>query len=328
MAKTVKKAVKIKENGTESSKLEKDLLELESEFGLKSLKKDKVESTPSGSYMIDRATGIGGLPNGKIVEIWGQESSGKSTIVQHAMASYQKLYPDKKVAYMDFEYSLDPVYAAAIGVDMDKLLVYQPDNQEQGYDMICQLIEKGIVSLVVIDSHTAATPKKIIEGGMGDATMAVQARNNSKFLAKIKGPLERNKTTLIGVSQTRVNIGGMGDVNIPTGGNAWKFYSDMRFKIWKSLDKEKESNRTTLDVVKNKCANPFGKAEFDILWGVGVFREKEILEMAIEKSIVKKGGSWYTYNNDSLGQGAEAVCQLFKDNPDLFEEIRESTLKD
>ena len=327
MAKTVKKATKmIKEEGAENNKLEKALLELENEFGLKSLKKDKVESTSSGSYMIDRATGIGGIPNGKVVEIWGPESSGKSTIVQHIMASYQKTYPDKKVAYFDYEYSLDPIYASAIGINMDTLLVYQPDNQEVGMDMICQLVEKGIVSLVVIDSHTAATPKKIIEGEMGDATMAMQARNNSKFFAKIKGPLERTKTTLIGVSQTRANIGGMGDVIIPTGGNAWKFYADMRLKIWKQLDKEKESNKTTLDVVKNKCANPYGKAEFDILWGVGIFVEKEILDLAIEKGMIKRSGSWFSYNDSNIGQGAESVCQLFKDNVDLYNEIKEKVL--
>lgn len=322
---TKKKAVEKEE--IKDNKLEKDLLELENEFGLRSLKKDNVESTPSGSYTIDRATGIGGIPNGKVVEIWGPESSGKSTIVQHIIASYQKNHPEKKVAYMDFEYSLDPIYATALRIDMEKLLVYQPDNQEQGYDMICQLVERGIASLVVIDSHTAATPKKIIEGEMGDATMALQARNNSKFFAKIKGLLERNKTTLVGVSQVRSNIGGMGDLNIPTGGNAWKFYSDMRFKIWKQLDKEKESNKTTLDVVKNKCSNPFGKAEFDINWGLGINNEKEILDLAIEKGVIEKGGSWYKYNGESVGQGAESVCQLFKDNPELFEEIKTKTLK-
>lgn len=322
------KKVIVKEDKAEGSKLEKDLLELEKKFGLQSVKKGELEVTSSGSYMIDRATGIGGYPKGKIIEIWGPESSGKTTIMLHAIASFQKLHPERKVVFFDYEHAYDLNYATNLGVDDDTLLKYQPDDQEQGYDMICGLVSKKIVSLVVIDSQTAAIPKKIIEGDMTDATMALQARKNSQFLGKIKGELDRAGVTLLVVSQTRSDIGGMSNAgDTPTGGKAWKFYADMRLKVWKSLDKEHESNKTTLDVVKNKCSKPYGKAEFSIDWGTGINNEREILDLGIEKDIIKKGGSWYSYNGDNIGQGAENVCQLFKDNPELYEEIKEKVLK-
>lgn len=285
-----------------------------------------LSSISSGSYTIDAATNINGYKRGTVIEIFGPESCGKSTIVLHAIAEHQKVITDKKVVLIDYEYSFDASYARSVGVDINNLLVYQPNSMEQGYDMIIDLAKSGLCSLIVIDSHTAAPPQKILEGEMSDVTMGLQARNNSKFLMMIKGVLSKTQTTLIGVSQTRSNIGSMGGGDIPTGGNAWKFYSDMRFKVWKSLDKEKGLNCTTLDVVKNKCATPWGKAEFDIVWGEGIDTIQEIVNMAVDKKIVEKSGSWYSYNGTKLGQGFNNVKILLDDNIELFNEIKEKVL--
>lgn len=297
-------------------------------------KKNKLEKadigdlkiTSSGSHTIDAATGIGGIPSGKLIEIWGAESSGKSTIMLHITTQFQEKFIEKRVALFDYEHAYDKKYAKDLGVDIDKLLIYQPDNQEQGYDMIIGLLEKNICSLIIIDSHTAATPLAIIEKGMDESTMGVQARNNSKFLSKVKGLLATSETTMIAVSQTRVNIGGMGDVNVPTGGNGWKFYADMRFKLWKVNDKGNELNKTTLDVVKNKCAPPFGKAEFNIVWGKGIDTMQEVLDMAIEKNIIKQSGSWYSMGETKLGQGSNGVKEMFCDNVEFYEEIKKKVL--
>lgn len=302
------------------------LKELEGKYGLTKLEKGDTVVIDSGSYTINRATGLGGYPLGKLIELFGQESCGKSTIVLHAIASFQKNLPEKKVALFDYEYSFDLGYAKSVGVDVDKLLIYQPNTQEQGYDMIIGLLEKEVCSLIVIDSHTSAIPTKILEGEMGDATIGIAARNNSKFLGKIKGLLEKSQTLCLAVSQTRTNIGGMGDVNVPTGGNSWKFYSDLRFKIWKSNDKVNELNKTTLDVIKNKCAIPFGKAEFDIVWGKGIDNAGEIIDMGCESGVIKKAGSWFSYEGTKIGQGKDSVRELFAKNPELFEEIKQKVL--
>lgn len=314
---------KIKE---EKTGIEAILKELESKYGLTKLEKGETVIVDSGSHTINRATGLGGYPLGKLIELFGQESCGKSTIVLHAIASFQKNLPEKKVALFDYEYSFDIAYAKSVGVDVDKLLIYQPNTQEQGYDMIVALLEKEVCSLIVIDSHTSAIPTKILEGEMGDATIGIAARNNSKFLGKIKGLLEKSQTLCLAVSQTRTNIGGMGDVNVPTGGNSWKFYSDLRFKIWKSNDKAKELNKTTLDVIKNKCSNPFGKAEFDIIWGKGIDNEGEIIDMGCESGVIKKAGSWFSYEGTKIGQGKDSVKELFISNPELYSEIKQKVL--
>jgi recombination protein RecA len=303
------------------------LAELEKKFGLGIVEPAELKTVSTGSYTLDIATGVGGYGLGKIIEMYGPESSGKSTVCLHAIAEFQKEFPDKKVFLFDYENSFDMSYAATVGVNVSELIIYQPDDQEQGFDMILGVVDAGLASLIVIDSHTSAIPKRIIEGDMSDATYALQARNNSKFLGMIKGKLGKTGTTLIAISQTRANIGGM--IKLPdtsTGGNSWKFYADMRFKIWKQLKKDNELNRTTVDVIKNKCAAPFGKAEFDILWGYGIDTYGEILDMASEAGIVKKSGSWYSYGDAKLGQGRESAIELMKDNEGLFIEIKDKVM--
>jgi len=306
---------------------EQILLELEKKFGLESKKsKGDTKSVSSGSYRLDRATEIGGHPIGKVIEMFGLESSGKSTIALHAIKEFQIAFPGRKVALYDFEHSFSEKYAENIGVDVDALLIYQPDYMEQGYDLLLGQIENGLISLAVIDSHTAAMPKAIVEGEMSAATIGLQARINSKFLGKVKGLLEKNECTLMGVSQTRVNIGGMGDTNISTGGSAWKFYSDVRYKLWKRVDKDNELNESHIEVIKNKCAKPFGEAVLDIVWGVGFDNHGEIIDMGVECGLIKKSGSWYSYDEKKIGQGREAVKDLFIDNDEFFQQVKERVL--
>jgi recombination protein RecA len=300
---------------------------LEKKYGMQKVKAQKSEIVSTGSYALNSATRLGGYPKGKLIELYGAESSGKSTMVLHAIAQFQKACPDKKAALIDYEYSFDKGYAESLGVDVENLLIYQPDSQEVGYNMILGLLEAHICSLIVIDSHTAAIPLKVIEGEIGISTIGLSARNNSNFLGKAKGLIDKSKTTIIAVSQTRVDIGGMGDTNKPTGGSAWKFYADMRLKVWKSNDKDNELNKTTVDVVKNKCAVPFGKAEFNILWGIGIDNIQEIIDIAVMKDIVKRAGSWYSYGEVKLGQGVNGVKKLFEDNPELMEEIKNKILE-
>jgi len=306
---------------TEQTDIEKRIAAVESKHKIDKAEIANLVVTSSGSYMVDMATQIGGIPLGKVIEIWGQESCGKSTLVLHITAQFQKAFPNKKVALFDYEHSYDVKYAKKLGVDVDNLLIYQPDSQEQGYNLILGLIEADVISLAIIDSHTSAIPEKIIESDIGDATMGISARNNSTFLGKVKSLLDAHKTTLIGVSQTRANIGGMGDNNITTGGNSWKFYSDMRFKMWKTNDKVKELNSTTLDVVKSKVGKPFGKAEFNINWGQGIDNMQEILDLAIEQEIIKQGGSWFSYGDMKIGQGAIKAKEFLADNGEILGEI-------
>jgi len=294
---------------------------LEKKYGMSRAPLSQLTVTSTGSIQLNLATNIGGTPLGKMIEIFGPESSGKSTIVLHQIAEYQKAFPERRAVLIDFEHSFDSIYASSIGVNTDTLLLYQPDNQEQGYDMILGLIQKEIASLIVIDSQTAAAPKAVVDGEMGDATIAIQARNNSKFCLKVKGLLSLHNTTLIFVSQTRDRIGGMGETSGTTGGNAIKFYADMRWKIWKMNDKAHESNKTTIDVIKNKLGNPFGQAKVDILWGKGFDKMGEIIDYAVQFDIIQKGGAWYAYGETKLGQGIEKTKQLFEDNPELYEEI-------
>jgi len=302
------------------------LAELERKYGMGRASINDLTIVSTGSIQLNQAMEIGGTAVGKMIELFGENSSGKSTLCLHQIAEYQKAFPEKKVAMFDFENSFDKKYAEAIGVNTDDLLIYQPDFQEVGYNMVLALIEKDIVSCVVIDSQTAACPKAIIDGEMGDSTIGLQARNNSKFCMKVKGLLNIHKTTLFIISQTRSNIGGYGDPTITSGGNAIKFYADARWKIWKIGDKEHEANKTTVDVVKSKIGKPFGQAKFQIQWGVGISKEREVMDYAIEFGIMRQAASYFYYGETKIGQGMDNVIQLMNDNPELYEEIKRKVI--
>jgi recombination protein RecA len=250
---------------------------------------------------------------------------GKSTLCLHIIAEFQKV--DKVCALVDQEQSFDKHYAKSLGVNTEKLLISQPDCQEDAYNIIISLIEKG-VSLIVFDSHTASLPRKVIDGEVGDATIGLQARNNSTALGKLKGILNKNSATLISISQLRTNIGGYGDPNVSTGGNAYKFYSDMRFKVSKQLDKANNNNKTTVEVIKNKCGAPFGKAEFLIQWGEGIDRLQEIIDLSVEyKFINKAGAGWYTLETGNKIQGDVNLKQFLSDNIEYKDELEKRVLE-
>jgi recombination protein RecA len=303
------------------------LSDLEKKYGLGRISLKDLVIVSTGSLQLNQAMGIGGTALGKIIELLGPNSCGKSTVALHQIAEYQKAFPDKKVAMFDYEMTMDKKYAEAIGVDVDNLLIYQPESQENGYDMMLGLIEKELVSCIVIDSQTAAAPKAIIDGDMSDATISLQARNNSKFCLKVKGLLNIHKVTLFIISQIRDVIGGFsGESSTTTGGNAIKFYADARWKIWKTNDKPNELNKTTIDVIKNKMASPFGQAKFAILWGVGIDSLGEIIDYAEEFGIIKRNGSWYSYEETKIGQGGNGVKATLNDNPELLEEITQKVM--
>lgn len=317
-------AKKVKE---EKQGLEGKLEKLELKYGIGKVPMNELTIIDTGSIQLNRAMKIGGTAVGKIIELFGNESSGKSTIALHQMAEYQRAFPNRRVALMDFENSFDMNYAKALGVDIDKLIIYQPDNQEIGYDIILDLIKEDIVSCIVIDSQTAAAPKAIIDGEMGDATIGLQARNNSKFCLKVKGLLNIHNVTLFIISQIRDNIGSYGgDSTTTTGGKAIKFYSDVRWKIWKTNDKINELNKTTVDVIKNKLGIPFGSAKINILWGVGFDKLGEIIDYAEEFGFIKKGGAgWYSIGDVKL-QGMEKVKNYFDEFPDELIDIHSKVM--
>jgi len=298
---------------------------LEKKYGVNRSTPEQIQVVSSGSLQLNQATGIGGIPVGKIVELFGMESGGKSSIALHAISEFQKAFPDKKVALFDYEHSFDKKYATQIGVNIDNLLIYQPDNMESGYDLILSLVQNDLVSLVVLDSQTAALPKAVIDGDIGDATIGLQARINSKFCGKIKGLLDLHKTTLLSISQTRANIGGMSQGDVSTGGNAWKFYADMRWKVWKLNDKENDLNKTTVDIIKNKLAAPFGQAKINVLWGIGYDTLGEIIDYAVEFDLIKKGGSWFTFREEKF-QGTDNVKAFLNDNPEILEYLKTEVL--
>lgn len=312
------------------AKLKETLAALEKKYGIGTIiyGKDIVENlevVKTGSLGLDLAIGLNGLPVGKLVEIYGPESSGKSTITLHIESGFQKL--DGIVVLIDYEHSFDKKYAIALGVDVDTMMIIQPDCMEDGYNIIETLIRTGKIRLVVIDSHTAGMPKAVIEGEVGNATIALQARFNSLGLGKIKPLLMPNRCTMIGVSQLRTAIGSYGNPDKPTGGNAWKFYSDIRMKVSKVIEKEKESNKTTVEVVKNKCAPPFGSATFAINWGTGIDRWLEIIDSANMFKIFTVNGAFYYYKDAKIGQGKEQVKQFLADNPEVAAEIETKVLE-
>ncbi len=281
---------------------------------------------PTGSIALDVALGVGGLPRGRVVEIYGPESSGKTTVALHAVANAQKA--GGIAAFIDAEHALDPDYAKRLGVDTDALLVSQPDTGEQALEIMDMLVRSGALDVVVIDSVAALVPKAEIEGEMGDSHVGLQARLMSQALRKLTGAISASGTTAIFINQLREKIGVFfGSPETTTGGKALKFYASVRIDVRRieTLKDGAESvaNRTRARVVKNKVAPPFKQAEFDIVYGEGISREGGLIDMGVEHGIVRKSGSWYTYEGDQLGQGKENVRKFLKDNPDLANEIED-----
>jgi len=286
-----------------------------------------VEVTSSGSLGLDIALGVGGYPRGRVIEIYGPESSGKTTMTLHAIAETQKA--GGIAAFIDAEHAFDRFYAQNLGVDIDNLIISQPDNGEQALEIADNLVRSGAIDMVVIDSVAALTPKSEIEGEMGDSKMGLHARLMSQALRKLTGSISKTNCTMIFINQLREKIGVMfGNPETTTGGNALKFYASIRLDIRRSTqikdsDGNVLGNKTRVKVVKNKVAPPFRLAEFDIMYGQGVSKVGEILDVAVEHEIVKKSGSWFSYEDTKLGQGRDAVKQMIKDNPELMDELEE-----
>ena len=312
--------------------LQAAMAQIDKQFGKGSIMKlgdehiENVEVIPSGSIALDYALGVGGYPKGRIVEIYGPESSGKTTLAIHAIAEAQK--QGGIAAIIDAEHAFDRFYAANLGVNVDELLISQPDNGEQALDIADQLIRSAAVDIVVIDSVAALTPKAELEGDMGDNKVGLQARLMSQALRKLTATINKTNTTCIFINQLREKIGVMfGNPETTTGGNALKFYASVRLDIRKSsLIKDGDNvigNEVKVKVVKNKVAPPFRRAEFEIMYGEGISRVGEVVDLATSFGIVEKSGSWYSYNGSKLGQGKEGVKTVLRDNPELCEEITE-----
>ena len=288
---------------------------------------EEVEAISSGSISLDAALGVGGYPRGRVIEIYGPESSGKTTLTLHAIAECQK--SGGIAAFIDAEHAFDRYYAQSLGVDIDELIVSQPDHGEQALEIADNLIRSGAVDIVVIDSVAALTPKSEIEGEMGDSKMGLHARLMSQALRKLTASISKTQSTVIFINQLREKIGVMfGNPETTTGGNALKFYASVRLDIRRSTQiKDSQGgingNRTRVKVVKNKVAPPFKTVEFDILYGKGISKNGELLDLGVDKEIVQKSGSWFSYGDTKLGQGRDSVIKLFEDNLELAEEIED-----
>ena len=286
---------------------------------------DTIEVIPSGSLGLDIALGVGGYPRGRVIEIFGPESSGKTTLTLHAIAEAQKA--GGIAAFIDAEHAFDRSYAAKLGIDLENLIISQPDNGEQALEIADNLIRSGAIDIVVIDSVAALTPKAEIDGDMGDSKMGLHARLMSQALRKLTGTINKTKCTVIFINQLREKIGVMfGNPETTTGGNALKFYASVRIDIRKAstpikVSDEAVGSRVKVKVVKNKVAPPFRQAEFDIMYGEGVSKIGEILDLGVDYDVIKKSGSWFSYGDTKLGQGRDAVKELLKDNPELTEEL-------
>jgi len=319
------------EAGAERNKaLDMALSQIEKQFGAGAVMKmgDKgsmsIETVPTGALALDMALGIGGIPRGRVIEIFGPEGSGKTTLATHVVAEAQR--NGGICAYIDAEHAMDPTYARAIGVDVDELLISQPDTGEQALEIADMLIRSGALDVVVIDSVAALTPRAEIEGEMGDAHVGLQARLMSQALRKLTSNLNKSKTILIFINQLREKIGVMfGSPETTPGGRALKFYSSVRLDI-RRIEAIKDGlevvgNRTRVKVVKNKCAPPFRQAEFDIMYGRGISREGSVVDLGVDLGIVKKSGAWYTYEGEQLGQGRENAKKFLVENPEVMVEI-------
>ncbi len=331
-SKTLSKEIHPRTTGEERDKvLQSTTEEIEKKFGKGAIMRFgddgpsfEVEAIPTGSVALDNALGIGGVPRGRIVEIYGPESSGKTTLSLEILAEAQAM--GGVVAFIDAEHALDPGYAARIGVDIDEVLISQPDTGEQALEICDMLVRSGAIDVVVVDSVAALTPRAEIEGEIGDSTVGLQARLMSQALRKLAGSLSKSNTTCIFINQLREKIGVMfGNPETTPGGRALKFFASVRMDIRRvdtiKVNGESVGNRVRVKVVKNKVAPPFKQCEFDIMYGRGISKEGSILDMAVEKGIVSKSGAWFTYDKERLGQGREAAKDFLLANPDLMDEI-------
>lgn len=327
MAKEKKTAVK----DTDAA-LDDAISQIEKKFGKGSVMRlgDRtavdVDVIPSGSLTLDKALGIGGYPKGRIIEIYGPESSGKTTLTLHAIAQAQK--QGGKAAFIDAEHAIDPVYAKNLGVDIDELILSQPDSGEQALEIAEMLVRSGVIDLIVIDSVAALVPQVELDGEMGDAAVGLQARLMSKALRKLSGVMNKTNCTVIFINQLREKIGVMyGNPETTTGGRALKFYSSVRVEIRRSEQIKQNGeiigNKANIKVVKNKVAPPFKTSQVDIIYGKGISRDGEILDLAVEGDIVEKSGAWYAYNGEKIGQGRENAKNFLIEHPAIFEEVEE-----
>lgn len=315
--------------------LDMALKQIEKQFGKGSIMKlgeqteKRISTIPSGSLALDIALGVGGYPRGRVVEVYGPESSGKTTVALHAIAEVQQ--QGGQAAFIDAEHALDPVYAQKLGVNIDELLLSQPDTGEQALEIAEALVRSGAVDIIVVDSVAALVPQKEIEGEMGDSHVGLQARLMSQALRKLSGAINKSKTIAIFINQIREKVGVMfGNPETTPGGRALKFYSSVRLEVRRAeqlkLGNDIVGNKTRIKVVKNKMAPPFRIAEVDIMYGEGISREGEILDIGSEVDIVQKSGSWFSYNGERLGQGRENAKVFLKENPEIREEIRKNII--
>ena len=318
------------ENSEKKKALDAALSQIEKQFGkgsvmkLGEFKAMEIEAIPTGALSLDMALGIGGLPRGRIIEIYGPESSGKTTLALHVIAEAQKM--GGEAAFIDAEHALDPVYAKKLGVNIDELIVSQPDTGEQALEITESLVRSGALDVIVVDSVAALVPKAEIDGDMGDSHMGLQARLMSQALRKLAGAINKTKTVIIFINQLREKIGVMfGNPETTTGGRALKFYASVRLDIRKIENIKQDGNvignRARVKIVKNKVAPPFREAEFDIMYGEGISKIGNIFDMAVNLDIIEKSGSWFSYNGNRIGQGRENVKKYLQDNPDLLAEV-------
>ncbi len=325
------------ENTEKKKALEMAMNQIEKQFGkgsvmkLGEFKAMEIESIPTGALSLDIALGIGGVPRGRIIEVYGPESSGKTTLALHVVAEAQKA--GGEAAFIDAEHALDPIYAKKLGVDIDNLIVSQPDTGEQALEITESLVRSGALDVIIVDSVAALVPKAEIDGDMGDSHMGLQARLMSQALRKLAGALNKTKTVLIFINQLREKIGVMfGSPETTTGGRALKFYASVRMDIRKieniKQDGEVKGSRARVKVIKNKVAPPFREAEFDIMYGEGISKEGNVLDMAVNLDIIEKSGSWFSYNGEKIGQGRENVKKYLKENPNILEEVEKKVRED